>query len=269
MDTKTYISTGIIEEYALGVLPQEDASILECVMKNNAEVRTAVLEAQITFELLADAEAVQAPSHLKSDIFAKLDFTKLQVNEITNENKSPVSTPIIPLNNSTPKNQTNNFSKFLLVAASLLLLMSLGYNFYTSQNQEKAMTQMTASNNVLKTQNTDLQNQNSLILNSKNIKLEGVKTHPGMLANVYWDTTSKKVHLKVNNLPSAPEGQQYQLWAIVDGKPVSAGMFDGSQPDQIQSMAVVDKAQAFAITLEKAGGSASPTMENMMVMGTT
>lgn len=266
MDIKTYISTGIIEEYALGALPQEDASILECVMKNNSEVRNAVLDAQRTFEILADANAVEAPSHLKSEIFAKLNFSKSENPIISEAKQSEVSAPIIPLR--TNKQSSGNFSKFALIAASLLLLLSLGYNFYTSQNQKKEISQMTASNNVLKTQNTDLQNQNALMINSRNIKLEGVKTHPGMLANVYWDT-SKKVYLKVNNLPIAPQGKQYQLWAIVDGKPVSAGMFDGSQPNEIQSMAVIDKAQAFAITLEKAGGSIAPTMENMMVMGTT
>ncbi|SFH81306.1 anti-sigma factor [Halpernia frigidisoli] len=266
MDTKTYISTGIIEEYALGVLPQEDASILECVMKNNLEVREAVLEAQKTFELLADIDAVEPPSHLKAEIFGKLDFSKNSDNTSDINVTNKYIAPVIPLNSN--KQESNNFSKFALIAASLLLLLSLGYNFYNSQNQEQEISKMSASNDQLKIQNTDLQSQNALMLNSRNIKLEGVKTHPGMLANIYWDS-SKKVYLKVNNLPAAPKGEQYQLWAIVDGKPVSAGMFDDSQPEKIQSMAVIDKAQAFAITLEKTGGVASPTMEAMYVMGTT
>ncbi|WP_417430537.1 anti-sigma factor domain-containing protein [Halpernia sp.] len=265
MDIKTYISTGIIEEYALGVLPQEDASILECVMKNNVEVRNAVLEAQKTFELLADAEAIEPPSELKSQIFAKLDFAKSTENTNNLTETKSVSAPIIPLNK---KSENSNFSKFALIAASLLLLLSLGYNFFNSQKQSKEISQLATNNTILSTQVSELQSQNTMILNSKNIKLNGVAAHPGMLANVYWDS-SKKVYLKVNNLPAAPQGKQYQLWAIVDGKPVSAGMFDGSKPDSIQSMAVIDKAQAFAITLEKAGGSPTPTMENMMVMGTT
>lgn len=265
MDIKTYISSGIIEEYALGILPQEEASILECVMKNNKEVLNAVLEAQKTLELLADAEAVQAPSELKSQIFAKLDFAKPVENISQATEKEIIATPIIPLNK---KSGGNNFSKFALVAASLLLLASLGYNLYTSKNQKQELANLATNNTILTNQVSELKNQNQMILNSKNIKLNGVAAHPGMLANVYWDQ-SKKVYLKVNNLPTAPAGQQYQLWAIVDGKPVSAGMFDGNHPDEIQSMAVIDKAQAFAITLEKAGGVDSPTMENMMVMGTT
>ena len=59
---------------------------------------------------------------------------------------------------------------------------------------------------------------------------------------------------------------QYQLWALVDGKPVSAGMYS-AEKDTKEILANIPKAQAFAITLEKQGGSTSPTMENMFVMG--
>ncbi len=59
---------------------------------------------------------------------------------------------------------------------------------------------------------------------------------------------------------------QYQLWAIEDGKPVSAGMYSEDKDSQV-ALASIPKAQAFAITLEKEGGSPVPTMENMFVMG--
>ncbi len=59
---------------------------------------------------------------------------------------------------------------------------------------------------------------------------------------------------------------QYQLWAIADGKPVNAGMYTEEKDSKI-ALANIPKAQAFAITLEKKGGSPVPTMENMYVMG--
>lgn len=265
MDIKTYISSGIIEEYALGVLPEENSSILECVMSNNEEVRNAVLEAQRTFELLADAQAVEAPAHLKSEIFAKLDFKKTEEPGVPLREKKSFEATVVPLNK---KSESNNFSKYGLIAASLLLLLSLGYIFNSNLTQKEEVNQLAQNNSALTNQITELQNQNAIILDSRNIKLEGIETHPGMLANIYWDN-SKKVYLKVNNLPAAPSGQQYQLWAIVDGKPVSVGMYDGKNAESIQSMAVINSAQAFAITLEKEGGVDSPTMENMYVMGTT
>jgi anti-sigma-K factor RskA len=59
---------------------------------------------------------------------------------------------------------------------------------------------------------------------------------------------------------------QYQLWAIVDGKPVSAGIYSEDKDSQIV-LSKIENPQAFAITLEKQGGSIVPTMENMFVIG--
>lgn len=260
MDIKTFISSGIIEDYVFGSLPEEDSGILECVMSKNAEVREAVLDAQNTFEQLADAQAVEAPLHLKAEILGRLDFNKTLPKVELEESKDAIIIPI------TKKSESNNFLKYSLIAASLLLLLSLGFNFFSNKSQEAKISQLAINNAQLSTKITDISAQNSLILNSKNIILNGVEAHPGMLANVYWDN-NKKVHLKVNNLPAAPEGKQYQLWAIVDGKPVDAGMFDQNQSDKIQDMKVIENPQAFAITLEKKGGSATPTMEAMYVMG--
>jgi anti-sigma-K factor RskA len=59
------------------------------------------------------------------------------------------------------------------------------------------------------------------------------------------------------------------LWAMVNGKPVDLGVFDAqNQPKKLLlAMKEVGDAQAFAVTLEKRGGSASPTMEKMVVLG--
>ena len=74
--------------------------------------------------------------------------------------------------------------------------------------------------------------------------------------------------LDVQNLPAAPTGKQYQLWTIVDGKPVDMGMLDPEFSNRLLRMkSSSPNAVAFAITLEKAGGSPSPTMDEMYVMG--
>ncbi len=98
------------------------------------------------------------------------------------------------------------------------------------------------------------------------VMLKGVEKHADSKAMVFWDKKTKEVYLNAENLPKAPEGMQYQLWAIEDGKPVNAGMYTEEKDTKI-ALANIPKAQAFAITLEKQGGSAVPTMENMYVMG--
>ena len=69
-----------------------------------------------------------------------------------------------------------------------------------------------------------------------------------------------EVYVDPTNMPTAPAGKQYQLWAFVDGKPVDAGMItskDGKKY-KIQKMKTFGKAQAFAITLETEGGNPQP-----------
>jgi len=65
-------------------------------------------------------------------------------------------------------------------------------------------------------------------------------------------------------------GKQYQMWVIQDGKPVSMGVI----PDELVIQGGMTKlemqvtnGQAFAISLEKTGGSPVPTMEQIQVLG--
>jgi anti-sigma-K factor RskA len=55
---------------------------------------------------------------------------------------------------------------------------------------------------------------------------------------------------------------------MVDGKPVDAGMLDMDKGQMVVKMKNTPVAQAFAITLEKKGGSPTPDMNAMYVMGT-
>ena len=99
--------------------------------------------------------------------------------------------------------------------------------------------------------------------------LQGTAVSPTSFANIYWDTTTKDVYLLVNNMPTPANNKQYQLWALLNGNPVDLGVIDTSvwQEKLLVKMKGVQDAQAFAITLEPKGGSPSPTMDAMYVVG--
>ena len=257
MDIKTYISSGVIEAYVTGNISPEESSILECVMKNNVEVMQAVFEAQQIFEQLATSQAIQPPTHLEAAIRSKIEFG----------NPESTGATIIPLTpKKTIKTPTTSFPMWMK-AASVAVLLGLGYLGYEVNSKNNQLQEIAQNNTELSTKISSLEATNSMIMNSKRIELKGVENHPNMLADVYWHT-SKKVFLEIKNLPAAPTGKQYQLWAIVDGKPVDMGMYSAKADSTVQEMKSVDKAQAFAITLEKEGGNPTPTMEEMYVMGT-
>src|SRR5205085_1352208 len=102
----------------------------------------------------------------------------------------------------------------------------------------------------------------------KKVILKGMETAPDAMATVYWNPSSTEVYISLQNLKALSSNLQYQLWAIVDGKPVDMGMFDGNVAGLIK-MKNTDKAVAFAVTVEPRGGKQTPTMESMMVMGKT
>jgi anti-sigma-K factor RskA len=70
-------------------------------------------------------------------------------------------------------------------------------------------------------------------------------------------------------MPRLPTEQQYQLWALIDGKPKDLGVFDVNDDKVILKMKNTQRADAFAITIEKKGGNAGPTLEKMQSMGKT
>jgi anti-sigma-K factor RskA len=73
-------------------------------------------------------------------------------------------------------------------------------------------------------------------------------------------------------LPEAPQGKTYQLWAIADGEPKSAGVFSvdekGNYVHVIKSLKDIGNVSAFAVSVEPAGGVTLPTGK-IVLMGET
>lgn len=272
MNTQEYISSGILEAYILGTATQEEAGILECVMSHNAEVRNAFEETQKILEDLATAQAVKPADDLKDKIWLKISQSQHE-NVVSTDNLQKTNTIPLPAEvHIESAGASKSLWSKLSVAASVLLVISLGANlFWMSKSSEKddQIIAMRDQQNETEKKIKNINDKLSLISNPdlQKIVLAGVETHPDSKAVVFWDKTNTKVYLNVQNLPEAPSGKQYQLWAIADGKPVSAGMYSKDKDTRI-ALSEIPNAQAFAITLEQEGGSPVPTMENMYVMGT-
>ena len=100
------------------------------------------------------------------------------------------------------------------------------------------------------------------------VELQATENAPGALATVYHNPETSKVFLSIQQLSQLSREQQYQLWAIIDGKPVDAGVFDLSEDALLIPMKPIGSGVAtFAVTIEPAGGSESPSLETMQVIG--
>ncbi|MGH9179686.1 MAG: anti-sigma factor domain-containing protein [Acidimicrobiales bacterium] len=70
-------------------------------------------------------------------------------------------------------------------------------------------------------------------------------------------------YLVDDNLPRLPSSRTYQLWAITDGGPVSVGVL-GADPGVSAARVGRTGVTALAVTAERAGGVAAPTMSPLV-----
>ena len=269
MNIKEYIESGILELYVLGGLSTEEQSEVTMLLKQHPQLQEEVL--RIEGDFMQVAESV-APASLNMDILNKA------LTQIKNEESK--ETKVIPISTKTEAkapSKRKGFLNFALIAASVALLFSLGLNFKFYTNLEDTRNQLTAlqdQNSVfaddLKVQTTKFEeSQNELFAlsnaNTIKIRLNGIEGKEDALATVFWNQQTKETFLNVDNLPAPPEGMQYQLWALLDGVPIDAGVFDVN--GKIQHTKKIEGAQTFAITLEEVGGKPTPNLEQLFVIG--
>lgn len=177
------------------------------------------------------------------------------------------------MNDKSVKTITPSFKtwKGIAVAASVLFMISIASNLFWISSQNKSSSEINRLQTEVNVQNLALEKVGKkwnmfVNPNMQTVALNGVEKYPNVKAVVFWDKKNNQVYLHAGNLPAAPNGMQYQLWAIADGKPISAGLYSQEKDTEVP-LAVIVNAQNFAITLEKSGGSEQPTMENMYVIG--
>lgn len=267
MNVKEYISSGIVESYVLGLLSEAERQEFETVCAQYPEVLQARESFELSLENALLQDAVAPPAHIKGRIEETLYAEK---SDGLRSDGSAIAHDEAPV-------RTINPWKWM-AAASVLLLLGTAFwalSLY-NKNQElqgaarernslqQQLHQTTAQLNVLK--------EDAAVLQKPGIKmasLKGTGVSPNSFVTVYWDTTSKDAYLMINNLPAPASDQQYQLWALLDGKPVDMGVFNYElrQEKLLVKAKNVQNAQAFAITLEPKGGSVNPSLEKMYVVG--
>ncbi len=263
MRTQEYIDSGILEAYVGGMLDEEESKQVDAMASTHPEVHA---------ELEAIRQTITSYAHQKSagPSTQLLSSLKQQIAEEQVNSKPPADDGAdVPVRTIAP-------ARWWAVAASVLLLVSLSFNLYqqtkvTDANEMIARLQgekLEITN--LYQQTTNSYNQRMAVLgNVDNLKIPmtGLPISPESFATVYWNTKSNYVFISCDNLPAPPDGHQYQLWAIKDGQaPIDAGIFDHN--DTIQQLKVIKgEVLAFAVTLEKEGGTPNATVDRTYVKG--
>ena len=261
MDIKAYIESGIIESYVMQLTSPEETADVASMMSAYPEIAKAVSDFEISLEQHLLANSVAPSPAVKQAIWNELNTDFLSVTK-----EEPAFTRAVVRRPAT--------WKYLAATSLVVLLSSVALNIYYYSKYANArreynglLAERTSLFANLDAAQTKLNVLDSSMQMMKDTAMQIIAmTGKNSKATVYWNSRTKDVYLLQNEMAKVPPGKQYQLWAIVDGKPVDAGMI-GDCGEVLCKMKNIPRAEAFAITLEKAGGSPVPTMEQLYVMG--
>ncbi len=265
----------MLELYAAGGLTPQEREEVELRASASPEVRSALDEACAAMEKYAALYAVAPNPSLKTRVMQQIAAEQEEAAPIAVGNTEEQATV-----RSLPPAQAAPFYKWLMAASIVLALLGGALSLYFYQQWQRAEARLAgvmaseqryARNFTQTSQRLRQQEQTIAVLRDADfapVRLKGVEAHPDVRLTVYWNPQRAQVYVDQVQLPEPPAGKQYQLWALVDGKPLDAGMINTAADSAgLQQMKAIETAQAFAVTLEPEGGSASPTLEQLMVMG--
>lgn len=257
MNIEEYISTGVLEAYVLGELTPTQRLNVESKLRQEPTLREELRLIEQTLEALAQRGAIKPGEGVRSALLSKLDGQK--------------EAKVVPINSQPTK---------LAMAASVAIALLTSYlsYYYYRQYQQTSQTlgnlvaqsqQLAQDYSVVNERLDKMQNDLSIMGSAafSRIIMKGTDNAPDAMASVYWNSATEEVYLSIHQMKALTQESQYQLWAIVEGKPVNAGVFD-MDPGGLLAMKPVSGASAFAVTVEPRGGMPTPNMATMQVIGT-
>ncbi|MGB0864013.1 MAG: anti-sigma factor [Saprospiraceae bacterium] len=264
MKIQEYIDSGLLEMYVAGALTEQEMVKVTTDINESLELKQEVEKLENAFMAYAKLHAPPISAALKASI--------LQSGRNIATTPTDVTTPPTGLN------------KWICGLGLLFLVASIGYNIYQYQTKQSLEQNIETVESENKTFANDLEalqekyNSNQALfaeirqLSTKRVVLASVGKVAGAEAIVFWNTDTKNIFVDASSLPEPPEGKVYQLWWMISLDPLlpnNAGTLDGfaADDDKVFAALSTDRAVAFAITLEPEGGSESPTLEELYVLG--
>ena len=261
MEKEKYIASGILELYVAGSLTEAENKEVYSMLLKHPGVLQEVLDIEAAIIKLTQATAPKD----------KVSFTSI----LNKMKDTGYNTKVVSLNKP-----TNNWYNYTGWAAALILGGGLLWMNTQNNSLETQISEIQIEKDFFETQiddlNADLADSKNIIsvFRDKNIisvPLAGQAVYPEAYAKAYWNKDDKTVYLDLAGLPEPPEGKVYQVWSLTLNPltPTSLGTIDDFKTDdnKIFSLENANESQAFGITLEPAGGSVSPTLEQLYTLG--
>lgn len=263
MTKNEHIESGILELYIAGALSEKENEQIYRLIQEHPEILEEVKEIEKTISMLTSSVAPKE----KEDTFKNILIKMIQDKESTSK--------VVSMQQS-----KTNWARYSGWAAAVIFGSTLIISVYNTSNLNNKLEAINKEKQQFELQlekaSTYLaQNKKLLtIIRDKDIisiPLQGQAVSPESYAKVYWDKKTQSIYLDAQGLPDPPEGKVYQVWSLKLNplSPTSLGTIDNFTADinKIFSIENPNESQAFGITLEPAGGSMSPTLDQLYTLG--
>ncbi|NIK92828.1 anti-sigma factor [Mangrovimonas sp. CR14] len=259
MNEKELIESGILELYVAGALSDQENEEVYNMLLKSPEVLSEVLKIEASIISLTAMASPSDPKYLFASVKEKLGL----------------SNQVVPI-----RRPNTRWMAYTGWAASILLFAGLIWLFNQKQQLESDIQTVETEKELIeveleKTDQKLVETKQILsIIRDKNvisIPLSGQAVYPEAYAKAYWDKDHDKVYFDLQGLPTPPSGKVYQIWSLTltPLTPTSLGTIDDftENENKIFTLENIYDSEAFGITLEPAGGSESPTMDQLYTLG--
>lgn len=260
MNAQDYIASGNLELFVYGTLTEAENKEIILAMEKYPEVKEEVEKIEATLKSLA--QEVAPP--ISTDVWDAI-------------NKKIFGGTVKYLDTE----KTTNWPAILGWAASILLLIGLFWMFNQNASLEDKLVENQKENQellekIISTEESLAETESLLnILRDKDIKAVNLPGHapvaPEAFAKVFYNQNTQTVHLDARGLPEPPEGMVYQVWSLKMNPltPISIGLLDDfvNVENKVFILQDIPESEGFGITLEPAGGSVTPTMDQLYTLG--
>lgn len=249
MDKATFLKSGLLEQYVLGLTTQEEARMVEQFVARHPDIRQELETLQEAMEAYASQYVASPPPELRDQV--------------------------IDLARATPSANGGGLRRWLAPAFALLfgiaaLLLFIDRQNLLNSHRELHELHLAMEQDCLekRKQCNETEAYQAFLQHTHThaVPLRGTAIAPESMVMVFWNPLQKKAVLLVDQLPDAPQGHTYQLWADVEGEMINAGVFDCGTKS-MQTVMYIDRAESLNVTLEPLGGSDHPNVELLTANG--
>jgi anti-sigma-K factor RskA len=226
--------------YALDALDADERTEFESHLASCATCAAELAEFGDVTAGLAGSDAVTPPAHLRASVLSQLDSVDQELPGSGGVTPAPAEQRDAPVVSLADRRRRKLSLPNLLAAAAVVALIAVGAVLITGNSGGTGYDDVASANDAVITQ---LAGESGTV-------------------DVAYSAELDRVALRGSGFEDLAPGLRYALWAIADGTPIPAGLFepdDGSIEDVAELEDVT--AQAWGITIEPDTGSDVPTTD--------